>query len=223
MNRSLTRAVQQAVRLVPHGDDPFTHLVEVEHLFPSYAFSDAPARWTPGEGFTEVMGGAWIRDNADGTQTAVVTGVGPKQLPAADGGTWTEEEIWTVTSADPAVFAWLDDKPDRITWALGREDVEIVREPYQGHPAEAWETYWYRFSLENRFVPERRADGRYTLTLACAPNDGWDGFGPLSLADASSRVLATFGGRATVRTSVSSSTSGRVPHPVTLMRMLTRR
>ncbi|MEO3978948.1 hypothetical protein [Streptomyces sp. CAU 1734] len=215
MNRSLTRNIISAARRTPDSAESFTHLVEVEHLFPAGAFGDAPGRWTPGEGFTEVAGGAWLRVNADGTRTAVVTGVGPKELSAADGGPWTDEEVWTVTSADPDVFAWLGDKPHRITWALGREDVEIVREPYEGHPAEAWETYWYSFELKHGFTPVRRGDGRYTLTLACAPNASWWN-GPWPLVSASDRILKSHGGRAAVRTVTSAHPSAT---PATVYRM----
>lgn len=215
MNRSLTRSIISAARRTPDSTEPFTHLVEVEHAFPASAFTDAPARWTPGEDFAEVAGGAWLRQNADGTRTAVVTGVGPKELPAADGGEWTEEEVWTVTSADPDVFAYLDDKPHRVTWALGREGVEIVREPYEGHPAQAWEEYWYSFDLKHRFAPVPHGDGRYTLTLACAPNSSW-WYGPWPLAAASNRLLKAHGGRATVRT----ATAVGATVPTTVQRML---
>ncbi|MEV1040542.1 hypothetical protein AB0J01_28410 [Streptomyces sp. NPDC050204] len=222
MNRSLTRSILRAARQAPADTSPFTHLVEVEHVFPAGAFTDAPVPWTPGDGFTAVTRGAWLRENADGTQTAVVAGVGPKKLPAADGGKWTEEEVWTVTSADPGVFAWLDDKAHRITWALGREDAEITREPYAGHPAEAYDKYWYAFQLRHRFTPALRADGRYALTLACAPNSSWWN-GPWPLADASSRVMNSFGGRAHVRTVTGPNTrTAIVPAPVTRMRQLTR-
>ncbi|MER5988076.1 hypothetical protein [Streptomyces sp. NPDC001787] len=221
MNRSLTRNILRSAHQAPSSTSPFAHLVEVEHTFPAGAFADAPAPWTPGDDFTEVTGGAWLRENADGTQTAVVTGVGPKELPAADGGKWTEEEIWTVTSADPSVFAWLDDKAHRITWALGREDVEITREPYAGHPAEAYGDYWHEFQLRHSFTPAPRADGRYTLTLACAPNSSWWN-GPWPLTDASSRVMDTFGGHARVRTVTGPDARTTIPAPVTLMRRLTR-
>ncbi|MFD7556476.1 hypothetical protein ACFV9E_18300 [Streptomyces sp. NPDC059835] len=221
MNRSLTRNIIGAARRTPDSAEPFTHLVEVEHVFPDSAFADAPARWTPGADFTEVAGGAWLRENADGTRTAVVTGVGPKQLPAADGGTWTKEEVWTVTSADPDVFAHLDDKPHRITWALGREDVEIVREPYEGHPAEAWEEYWYAFQLRHRFTPARRTDGRYTLTLACAPNGTW-WEGPWPLLHACNQVLKALGGRAVVRcVTVNDASPTATPAAVYQMRQQT--
>ncbi|GLF99940.1 hypothetical protein [Streptomyces yaizuensis] len=218
MNRSLTRNIISAARRTPDSTEPFTHLVEVEHLFPATAFADAPARWTPGEGFTEVAGGAWLRVNADGTRTAVVTGVGPKELPAADDGTWTGEEVWTVTSADPGVFTWLGDKPHRITRALGREDAEIVREPYEGHPAEAGETYWYSFGLKHGFTPVQRADGRYSLTLACAPNASWWN-GPWRLVSASGRILKAHGGRAVVRT-VTGAHLSATPATVDRMRLL---
>ncbi|MFE0356471.1 hypothetical protein ACFW2K_22795 [Streptomyces nigra] len=220
MNRSLTRNILRAARGVPEVDAPFTLLVEVEHVFSREAFADAPAPWSPGDDFAEVMGGVWLRSNSDGTQTAVVTGVGPKQLPAADGGDWTDEEVWTVTTADADVFAWLDDKPHRVTWALGRSDVVIEREPYVGHPHEAVSDYWHRFYLRHWFTPERRADGRYGVTLACAPNDSWFS-GPWPLADASSRLLASFGGRAHVRTvEVRDASDQRVPHGVSLMQRL---
>lgn len=198
MNRSLTRNVLRAARQAGQGKRPRTCFLEAEHVFPAAAFADAPAPWNPGPGFTEVAGGAWIRDNADGTQSAVVTGVGPKQLPAADGGEWTEEEVWTVTSADPSAFAWLGDKPHRVTWALGREDVEIVREPYAGHPAQAYQDYWHRFYLAHWFTPEQRADGRYALRLACSVDGAWDD-GPGRLLSASNRVLSDLGGRVRIR------------------------
>ncbi|MFE1190215.1 hypothetical protein [[Kitasatospora] papulosa] len=222
MNRSLTLNIFRAARRTAVSTSPFTHLVEVEHVFPAGAFADAPAPWTPGEDFAVVTGGVWLRKNADGTQTAVVAGVGPKELPAADGGKWTEEEIWTVTSADPDVFAWLDDKAHRVTWALGREDVEITREPYAGHPVEAHDDYWHAFQLHHGFTPTLRTDGRYALTLACAPNGSWWN-GPWPLADASSRVMDTLGGRARVRTVTNPGARTTItPAPVALMRQLAR-
>ncbi|MEW2434228.1 hypothetical protein AB0952_08605 [Streptomyces caniferus] len=221
MNRSLTRNIIRAARRTPDSDQGFRHLVQVEHTFPGDTFTDAPAPWSPGEGFTEVAGGAWLRRNSDGTQTAVVTDVGPKQLPAADGGVWTEEEVWTVTSADSEVFAWLDDKPHRVTWALGRADVEIVREPFTGHPHETEAHYWHEFYTRHWFMPELRTDGRYGLTLACAPNDSWE-LGPRPLADACGRLMAAFGGRAVVRNVVADDADWRTPAPVSLMRRLTR-
>ncbi|MEV7891582.1 hypothetical protein ACWD3I_25085 [Streptomyces sp. NPDC002817] len=220
MNRSLTRNILRMARGVPTSEAPFAHLVEVEHVFSREAFADAPAPWSPGDDFAEVTGGAWLRDNGDRTQTAVVTDIGPRQLPAADGGKWTDEEVWTVTTADADVFAWLDDKPHRVTWALGRPDVTIEREPYAGHPHEAVADYWNRFYLRHWFTPESRADGRYGLTLACAPNDSWHS-GPWRLADASSRLLKSLGGRASVRTvHVPGASDQRVPHSVSLMQFL---
>lgn len=212
MIRSLRRRVFQALDATPCVEassdelDPahvivlrHRHRVEVEITFPRAAFADVPPSWSPGDDFTEVMGGAWLRTNMDGSQTAVVTGVGPKQLPALDGGVWTDEEVWTVTSHDRDVFAYLDDKPHRITWAAGRDDVTIVREPYPGHPYEAHEDYWCAFYLRHRFTPELGEDGRYRLLLASMPNALDYRSNVLALADAASRVLKALGGRATVR------------------------
>ncbi|MGW7463717.1 hypothetical protein ACWGJT_03190 [Streptomyces xantholiticus] len=220
MNRSLTRNILRAAHRTPRSDQRFAHLVEVDITFAAGAFTDAPAPWSPGEGFREVAGAAWIGGNADGTQTAVVAGVGPKELPAAGGGVWTDEEVWTVTSVDTAVFAWLDDKPDRVTWALGREDVEIERLPYSAHPHKVVADYWHEFYMEHGFIPERLAGGMYGLTLACAPNHSWE-YGPRPLADACRRVVAAFGGRAAVRAVTREEVpEWRTPAPVSLMRNL---
>ncbi|MFI7089495.1 hypothetical protein ACIBUR_38655 [Streptomyces anulatus] len=220
MNRSLTRQILRAAARTPQdGERPFRHVVEVEHVFPPGSFADAPAPWTPGSDFTEQANGAWLRDNGDGTQTAVVTGVGPKQLPAADGGTWVEEEVWTVTTADSEVFAWLDDKAHRVTWALGRPDVEIARTSYSGHPHEGHADYWHEFQMEHGFTPALRPDGRYVLTLACSvshTND--DRYGPSALVRAVARLLSRFGGRASVRTATSDDFGRRsAPAPVRAM------
>lgn len=219
MNRSLTRQILRAAARTPrNGEQPFRHLVEVEHVFPAGCFADAPAPWTPGSDFTEQANGAWLRDNSDGTQT----GVGPKRLPAADGGTWTEEEVWTVTTADSEVFAWLDDKAHRVTWALGRPEVEIARTSYSGHPHEAYADYWHEFQMEHGFTPAVRADGRYVLTLACSvshTDDDW--YGPSALARAVARLLAEFGGRSKVRTAtLDESSRWPAPAPVRTMRSL---
>ncbi|MFI0742436.1 hypothetical protein ACH4PU_30820 [Streptomyces sp. NPDC021100] len=170
MNRSLTRRVIRAWDRTPRSAHPYTHLVAVELTFPEHTFADAPDFWSPGPGFAELLPGSWLCDNGDGTWTGVVAGVGPKELPGADGGPWAEEEVWTVTSADRDVFAHLDDKPHRITWTLGRADVEILREPYAAHPQAAVDDYWHEFYRRFGFRPDRHPDGRYTLTLACAPN-----------------------------------------------------
>ncbi|MFH0246410.1 hypothetical protein ACGRHY_29215 [Streptomyces sp. HK10] len=222
MNRSLTRNILRAAYRTPVSDHPFRHLVQVEHVFPTEVFADAPRPWSPGEDFTEVMSGTWLRSNDDGTRTAVVAGVGPKQLPAADGGPWTEEEVWTVTSADPEVFAWLDDKPHRVTWALGRPDVEIAREPYATHPQATVDAYWDAFWRRHWFTPDRRPDGHYGLTLACAPNYGAWEWGPRPLATVSGRIMAALGGRAVVRnvTLTGDAPHWRSPKPVSLMRCL---
>ncbi|MFF4205518.1 hypothetical protein ACFYZ8_33270 [Streptomyces sp. NPDC001668] len=220
MNRSLTRQILRAARQTPDSAEPFRHLVEVDLFFGEAAFADAPEPWSPGAGFVEVMGGAWLRGNADGTQTAVVAGVGPKELPAADGGPWTEEEVWTVTSADPDVFAYLDDKPHRVTWAFGRLDVEIVREPYATHPQAAVDAYWEKFYRKWWFLPELREDGRHSVTLGCAPNDSWE-HGPWPLARACGRLMSALGGRATVRRTVNPDAHRSVvPQCVTQMRSI---
>ncbi|GAA3087520.1 hypothetical protein GCM10020000_87950 [Streptomyces olivoverticillatus] len=186
-----------------------------ELIFPERTFADAPAPWSPGPGFAELLPGSWLRDNADGTWTGAVAGVGPKELPAADGGPWTEEEVWTVTAADRDVFAHLDNKPHRITWALGRADVEITREPYAAHPQAAVDEYWHVFYRRFGFRPDRRADGRYALTLACAPNSRQGTTRRLTLA--CSWLMKALGARAVVRRVTDPSAREYItPLPVTL-------
>ncbi|MEV7892391.1 hypothetical protein ACWD3I_24900 [Streptomyces sp. NPDC002817] len=211
MNRSLRRRILRAYYATPCVDAPrewsqeatlqrHRHRVEVDITFPRGMFADAPRPWTPGEEYTEVLGGAWLRTNADGSQTAVVADVGPKTLPGRDGGPWTDEELWTVTSHDPSVFAYLDDKPHRITWALGRDDVTIIREPYAAHPHLAYADYWDAVHMQLHFTPRLDADGRYRLTLAAMPNSlASTENNVLTLAAAASHVLKTVGGTAVVR------------------------
>ncbi|MGW1976698.1 hypothetical protein [Streptomyces sp. NPDC001889] len=211
MTRSLTRNIIRAARRTPDSSQKFTHLVEVQIIFPLATFADAPTPWSPGPDFTELAGGSWLRDNRDGTQTAVVTGVGPKQLPAADGGVWTDTEVWTVTASDPNIFAHLHDKPHRITRALGRPGAQITREPQTGHPADAAEDYWLDVYMTHNFLPSKRPDGRYALTLACAPNASWE-YGPWPLADACKRFMSWPGVRAVVR-NVTDTNPGTNTHP----------
>ena len=72
--------------------------------------------WKPGRGYrTASRNASWWRNNGDGTITAVAV-VWPKEMPASNGGEWTENELWTVRlPLDPddplRAPAWM---PDRI-------------------------------------------------------------------------------------------------------------
>lgn len=176
MKRSLVRHLVRAVGQTRREDHPFAHGVHAHVTFPNSAFADAPAPWHPGEGFVEQMGGSWLRANTDGTFTGVVCGVGPKEMPAHDGGLWTAEEVWTMTSPYADHFAYLDDKPHRITWHVDHPRVAVVREPYDGHPYAAYEEYWQGFKDRYGFIPHRRPakqGGGYYTDLICAP-ETWD-------------------------------------------------
>ncbi|MFG2847451.1 hypothetical protein ACGF12_30425 [Kitasatospora sp. NPDC048296] len=176
MKRSLRRHVQHAVRRTwnprsfKYGNGAAAALV----VFPRGAFADAPT-WHPGQGFTSCLEGSWLRSNADGTATAVVTGVGPKERPAHDGGPWTEPEVWTVTAGKELLLSIssLWDKPHRISWMADEPGAAISREPYATHPQAAVEAYWEAFEHQWGFTPTSvpgTAERRYLL-LSCKP--GW--------------------------------------------------
>jgi hypothetical protein len=168
VKRSLRRKIERAVNETwnPRREHPRGE-VTVVVSFPETAFPDAP-QWHPGPGFETTAGSgaeyAWLRDNGDGTLTVVVAGVGPKERPAADGGPWTEPEVWTATAPVDCSFmdsAAMWDKPHRITWLLDEPEAVIRREPYAGHPAAAMHDYWEAFRQKWGFVPGRMNRGRY--------------------------------------------------------------
>ncbi|MFF7250499.1 hypothetical protein ACFZBU_42290 [Embleya sp. NPDC008237] len=172
MKRSLDRHLIRAIGQTRRDDHPFTHGIHARVTFPDKTFADAPAPWHPGPGFDEQTNGSWLRDNGDGTLTGVVCGIGPKEMPSHDGGPWTKEEVWTMTSPNPDHFAYLDDKPHRLTWHVGNPDVTVVREPYPGHPFALHALYWDTFKDRYGFTPQRcPADhgGNYHTDLICAP------------------------------------------------------
>ncbi|WP_327378734.1 hypothetical protein OG393_32990 (plasmid) [Streptomyces sp. NBC_01216] len=208
MKRSLRRHIEAAINQTwnPRRFDRRGR-VTVVLSFPEAAFSDAP-QWSPGSGFTATAGEyAWLRDNGDGTSTAVVAGVGPKELPGADGGEWTEPEVWTATAPNDSLFMdsgamW--DKPHRITWLLGEPGATITREPYQGHPAAAVHAYWDNFHEQWGFVPGRMhrgefpfADRRRFAVLHTEPD-----FGSLpdeaQLLETAHTLMRSFGAKARV-------------------------
>jgi hypothetical protein len=164
MKRSLRRRIERAVNKTWTTDTTAYRagMVGALLLFPDDAFADAPT-WHPGPGFENCTGHSWLRSNGDGTATAVVAGVGPKELPAYDGGVWTEEEVWTVTADEERLLevSSLWDKPHRISWMLDEEGAQIHREPYATHPVAAVESYWERFEQTWGFAP---------FTLECGRN-----------------------------------------------------
>jgi hypothetical protein len=208
MKRSLRRKIEKAInetwnprRTNCRGE------VTVVVSFPETAFPDAP-HWSPGPGFETTAGAggdyAWLRHNPDGTSTAVVTCIGPKELPAADGGEWTEPEVWTTTAPTDCAFfqsGALWDKPHRITWLLNEPDAVIHREPYAGHPAAEMDAYWEAFEKRWGFIPGRMdrgrhpfADHRRFVVLHAVP--GWDNLpNEAELLRATMLLVRTFGGR----------------------------
>lgn len=181
MKRSLRRRIEHSVNAT-WGKNPKGRagMVGALLLFPDAAFADAPS-WHPGEGFENCTGYSWLRSNGDGTATAVVAGVGPKERPAYDGGVWTEEEVWTVTAPEERLLevSSLWDKPHRITWMLDEPGAVVHREPYAAHPVAAADAYWERFEKTWGFVPftleygrNPLGDGRRWLLLTSEP--GWD-------------------------------------------------
>ena len=208
MKRSLRRKIEKAINETwnPRRDN-WRGEASVVVSFPDTAFPDAP-EWSPGPGFETTAGAggdyAWLRDNPDGTSTAVVTGVGPKQLPAADGGEWTEPEVWTATApTDCAFFQSGDlwDKPHRITRLLDHSHAQIRREPYTRHPAARMDAYWEAFEKRWGFIPSRMSQGRHPfadhrrfVVLHAVP--GWDNLpNEIELLRATMLLVRTFDGR----------------------------
>ncbi|WP_432139956.1 hypothetical protein [Streptomyces sp. bgisy154] len=181
MKRSLRRNIERAVNQSWAGPDAHrSGWAGVLLLFPDDAFADAPT-WHPGPGFENCLAYSWLRSNGDGTATAVVAGVGPKEMPAYDGGVWTEEEVWTVTADEERLLevSSLWDKPHRITWMFYEEGAQIHREPYVTHPIAAVESYWENFEKVWGFQPftleygrNPLGEGRHWLLLTAEP--GWD-------------------------------------------------
>lgn len=207
MKRSLRRKIEKAInktwnprRTNRRGE------VSVVVSFPESAFPAAP-NWSPGPGFQATAGAggdyAWLRVNGNGTATAVVAGVGPKERPAADGGAWTEPEVWTVTAEHDTLLetSSLSDKPHRITWMLDVPGAQIHREPYAGHPVARMEAYWAEFEQRWGFIPGRMhrgrhpfADRRRFVVLHAVP--GYDNLpNEIELLDATMFLARTFGGR----------------------------
>ena len=207
MKRSLRRKIEAASNQTwnPRLDNPRGQ-VTVVVSFPENAFRDAP-QWCPGPGFEATAGAggeyAWLRDNRNGTSTAVVAGVGPKERPAADGGPWTEPEVWTATAPTACTFmasGALWDKPHRITWLLDEPEAVIHREPYAGHPATAMHDYWEAFAQRWGFVPGRMDLGRYPFAdhrrfVVLHAEPGWDNLpNEIELLKAAVLLARTFGG-----------------------------
>lgn len=203
MKRSLRRHIERAI----NATWPRRGEVTVALLFPDTAFPDAPT-WHPGPGFeTTVENHAWRRDNNDGTTTAVVTNVGPKQHPSLTGGTWTDPEVWTVTA--PSCHIVMDsgalwDKPHRITWTLDDPQAVIHRQPYQTHPTATVHAYWQAFENTWGFQPRifeygtpAFGEGRRWIALTCQP--GWANLtGEDDLLEAAVTICRRFGAKARV-------------------------
>lgn len=207
MKRSLRRKIETACNQTwnPRRDN-LRGQVTVVVSFPENALPDAP-QWCPGPGFEATAGAggeyAWLRDNLNGTSTAVVAGVGPKERPAADGGPWTEPEVWTATAPTGSNFmasGALWDKPHRITWLLDEPEAVIHREPYAGHPAAAMHDYWETFTQRWGFVPGRMDRGRYPFAdrrrfVVLHAEPGWDNLpNEVELLKAAVLLSSTFGG-----------------------------
>lgn len=206
MKRSLRRHIEAAVNQTwnPRRSDRRGQ-VAVVLSFPGDAFPDAP-RWSPGPDFTPTADEyAWLRDNGDGTSTAVVAEVGPKELPGLDGGEWTDPEVWTATAPNDNIFMasgamW--DKPHRITWLLDEPSAVVDRELYSTHPSADVHAYWEDFEERWGFFPRRIhrgefpfADRRRFVVLhaepGCAylPNE-------VQLLDIAVMLMRTFGAKA---------------------------
>ncbi|MCM2430983.1 hypothetical protein [Streptomyces sp. RKAG337] len=206
MKRTLRRNIERAINQSwnPRRYDTRGR-VTVVLSFPEDAFPDAP-HWSPGPDFEATAGQyAWLRDNADGTSTAVVAGVGPKERPAADGGPWTEPEVWTATAPSDCTFmdsGALWDKPHRITWLLDEPDAVIHREPYAGHPSAAVHDYWDAFDKRWGFTPRRMNRGQYPYAdrrrwVALHAEPGWDNLpNEQELLKAAVLLARTFGAKA---------------------------
>lgn len=179
MKRSLRRHIWSAVNET-WGKNPSYNAGTTGVLltFGPDAFADAPV-WSPGADFELCTDWSWLRSNGDGTATAVVAGVGPKERPALDGGEWTEPEVWTVTADEETLrdTSSLWDKPHRISWMLDVEGAQVHREPYDGHPAAAVHRFWEEFEQTWGFRPRQRGFyGDYPLgrdkswlMLSCVP------------------------------------------------------
>ncbi|MFF8786923.1 hypothetical protein [Streptomyces sp. NPDC015125] len=207
MQRSLARKIDRAVNKTWSADPNSWRagMVGALLIFPDGAFADAPT-WHPGPGFEPCTGYSWLRSNGDGTATAVVGGVGPKERPAFDGGVWTEAEVWTVTADEELLLevSSLWDKPHRITWMLDEEGAEIHREPYANHPLAAVDAYWDRFERTWGFSPftledgsNPLGDGRRWLLLTAEP--GWGNIpDEVDLLRVSSALADIFGAKVRV-------------------------
>jgi hypothetical protein len=223
VKRSLRRHIEAAINRSWNSDRDPSGQVTVVLSFPENAFPDAPI-WSPGPDFEMTAEEcAWLRDNHDGTSTAVVCGVGPKELPAADGGRWTVPEVWTVTAPSYShqfTSGDLWDKPHRITWLLREPGAIIHREPYAGHPSQAVDDYWTAFYDRWGFVPGRMTWGRFPyadrrrwVALYCRP--GWANRpGERRLLEAAVLLARTFGATARVYSAVPGSKTGATRGPI---------
>ncbi|MFB7378581.1 hypothetical protein ACFC6U_27905 [Kitasatospora purpeofusca] len=202
MKRTLHRHVQRAARRTwnPHRHRYGNGMVAALVIFPREAFADGPL-WHPGPGFTRCLDNSWLRTNTDGTATAVVTGVGPKELPALDGGPWTEPEVWTVTAEEDLLLtvSSLWDKPHRISWMNREPGATVHREAYTSHPQAAVDTYWEAFEETWGFVPTAlpgTTEHRYLL-LSCDP--GWENLpNEVDLANTALTLARRFGAKVRV-------------------------
>ncbi|MCG7522886.1 hypothetical protein MHW47_00250 [Streptomyces sp. OfavH-34-F] len=206
MKRSMRRHIEAAINQTwnPRRSERRGQ-VAVVLSFPEDAFAGAP-RWSPGPDFTPTAGEyAWLRDNGDGTSTAVVAGVGPKELPGLDGGEWADPEVWTATAPNDSIFMdsgamW--DKPHRITWLLREPRAVVHRELYSTHPSADVHAYWETFEERWGFFPGRMHRGEFPFAdrrrfvvlhtepgVAALPSE-------VQLLDVAVTLMRTFGARA---------------------------
>ncbi|MFI5749035.1 hypothetical protein ACIBBE_24585 [Streptomyces sp. NPDC051644] len=185
-------------------------IVGLALLFPVDAFADAPT-WTPGPDFRALNGAspcntAFVRDNGDGTQTVVVAGL-TAQLPSMTGGTWTEDEVWTVTApVDDFDGCGLGSSAYGITAMWHVPGAVIERELYATHPAAAVDAYWEEFQKTYGFLPEGEhrgaggwpfGKGQAWTYLICYP-DGRAGEDEVTLLETAVALARKFDAKARV-------------------------
>lgn len=211
MKRSLRRRIERASNETwnprrPGGD--WRGRVSVVVSFPEGAFAGAP-EWSPGPGFEVTAGGggdyAWLRRNGDGTSSAVVAGVGPKEIPALDGGPWIDDpEVWTVTAPSSCWFfesGDLWDKPHRISRLLDEPGAQVDRELYASHPVARAYAYWEDFEQRWGFRPGRMHRGRHPFAdhrrfVVLDAEPGWENLAnEVELLEATMMLVRAFGGR----------------------------
>ncbi|KNE78787.1 hypothetical protein AB0B04_18935 [Streptomyces xinghaiensis] len=197
LSRHIHRASAHSLRCPVRDWDRVPHRagsVSVVLSFPDTAFPDEPA-WSPGRGFTECIDTrSWLRDNRDGTHTAVATITEP------------DDSDHVVTVRLPSThyaIGELYDKPHRLRRALAEPGVTVVdHTPYDQHPLAALHAHWGTFNNQWGFVPLRRFIGRYPFadrrrwTTMTADLDCPGRPGLYDLARATAHLCSAFGARA---------------------------